>query len=99
MGTPIPCCRKNVQEKSPQSQKSVISMKDDRHRNLVLFSLILAKIWGPWLHLYCSLGPEFHFCTPEAAIDTEGFICCSPGTSILEHNTGSENAGGPKGFI
>lgn len=39
-----------------------------KQTNRRLFSLILAKKQGPWLHPPCSWGPEPHFCTPEAPV-------------------------------
>lgn len=49
-----------------------------KQTNLRLFSSILAKKQGPWLHPYCSWGPEPHFYTPEAPVYTERVSLCIP---------------------
>ena len=65
-------------------------------RSLLLFSLILAKKWGPWLHSYYSLGPESHFCIPQVPVMHWGgsSVYCLLGPLRINITQGSENAGG-----
>lgn len=101
MGTLISCCRKHVQEKTPQGRSEVCHVYERCciQRNLLLFSSILAKkrtlgcvTAAPWAQKPTSAPQK-----PCGAL-RRSMVTSPPGTSTWKHNMRLRESRWPQGL-